>query len=92
MSYVKNLYRDEIRDDVLIKANLKKVWNRQLEIWAEVDRLCRKHAIKYHINYGTLLGAIRHGGFIPWDKDMDFFMMRPEYDRFRHLVEKNQPS
>lgn len=87
MSYVKNLYRDEIRDDVLIKANLKKVWNCQLEIWAEVDRLCRKHAVKYHINYGTLIGAIRHKGFIPWDCDIDVCMMRPEFNRFAEILD-----
>ena len=86
MTYVKNLYHDEIREDILVKSNKKKVWNRQLEIWAEVDRICRKHTIKYQINYGTLLGAIRHKGFIPWDDDVDVSMMRPEFNRFAEVL------
>ena len=77
MAYIKDLYRDEIRDGWLVMADTKKVWNRQMEIWAEVDRICRKHGITY-----WALGAARHKGFIPWDDDMDFCMMRPEYDRF----------
>ena len=82
MAFVKDLYRDEIRDGWLVMSDMKKVWNRQLEIWAEVDRICRKHNLTYWAAYGTLLGAARHGGFIPWDKDMDLCLMRPEYDRF----------
>jgi len=80
--FIKDLYHDEIRDGWLVKSDMKKIWNRQLEIWAEVDRICRKHDITYWAGYGTLLGAARHGGFIPWDEDFDLCMMRPEYDRF----------
>ncbi|MBR1804776.1 MAG: LicD family protein [Selenomonadaceae bacterium] len=82
MAFIKDLYRDEIRDGYLVMSDMKKVWNRQLEIWAEVDRICRKHSIQYWAGWGTLLGAARHGGFIPWDEDMDLMLMRPEYDRF----------
>ena len=86
MAYVKNLHHDEIRDDILVKANKKKVWNRQLEMWVAFDEICRRHAIEYHINYGTLLGAIRHKGFVPWDDDIDVSMMRPEFNRFAEIV------
>ena len=82
MAFIKDLYRDEIRDGYLVMSDMKKVWNRQLEIWAEVDRICRKHSIQYWAGWGTLLGSARHGGFIPWDEDMDLMLMRPEYDRF----------
>lgn len=87
MTFIKNLYHDEIREDVLVKSNLKKVWNRQLEIWQEVDRICRKHAITYWAGYGTLLGAVRHKGFIPFDMDIDLCMMRPDYNRFMKILE-----
>ena len=82
MAFIKDLYHDEIRSGWLVTSDIKKVWNRQLEIWAEVDRICKKHAITYFAGWGTLLGAARHKGYIPWDDDMDLMMLRPEYDRF----------
>lgn len=55
----------------------------QLEMLIEVDRICKKCGIHYNIIAGTLLGAIRHGGYIPWDDDADVALLRPEYERFR---------
>lgn len=54
----------------------------ELELMDEFDRICREQGITYFLGYGTLLGAVRHGGFIPWDDDMDVLMMRSEYERF----------
>lgn len=54
----------------------------QLEMLTEVDRICRKCGIRYNIIAGTLLGAVRHGGYIPWDDDADVAMLRPEYQKF----------
>lgn len=49
------------------------------------DGLCRRHGIRYFAAYGTALGAVRHGGFIPWDDDMDVYLLRPDYDRLLTL-------
>ena len=57
----------------------------QMQILDYVDAFCRKYGIKYTISGGTLLGAIRHGGFIPWDDDMDIQMLRDEYNRFTEV-------
>ena len=54
----------------------------QLEILDDVDRFCREHGLRYSLAYGTLIGAVRHKGYIPWDDDIDLFMPRPDYDRF----------
>ena len=59
----------------------------QLEMLAEVDRICRKCNIHYNIIAGTLLGAVRHGGYIPWDDDADVAFLRPEYEKFRIACE-----
>ncbi len=61
---------------------LRRVQAVQLGVLREVDRICRRHGITYLAVHGTLLGAVRHGGFIPWDDDADIAMPRPDYDRF----------
>lgn len=69
-------------------TTLRKLQMTELEMLKEVDRICRKYDIKYSLDGGTLLGAIRHNGFIPWDDDADVVMLRPEYIRFYKACKK----
>ncbi|MCI8514966.1 MAG: LicD family protein [Lachnospiraceae bacterium] len=62
---------------------LRRLQTVQLEMLTEVDRICKKCGIQYNIIAGTLLGAVRHGGYIPWDDDADVAFLRPEYEKFR---------
>lgn len=68
---------------ILTPEQLRAVQLTQLELLCEVRRICEKENIRYNIIAGTLLGAVRHGGFIPWDDDADIAMLRPEYEKFR---------
>lgn len=73
---------------VLSEQELKGLQAIELELLVEFDRICKKNNIIYSIDGGTLLGAIRHGGFIPWDDDADVIMVRAEYDKFKKACEK----
>lgn len=64
------------------ELTLKEIQNQSLEILQTVHDYCISNGIKYSLAYGTLIGAIRHKGFIPWDDDIDIIMPRPDYDAF----------
>lgn len=68
-------------------GNLKLLHDLLFKILCEFDRICQKHGIKYFLGGGTLLGAVRHGGMIPWDDDMDVMMLRPDYEKFLTVVD-----
>ena len=71
---------------------LRRLQLTQLEILKIFDDFCRKNGLKYSLYAGTLLGAVRHKAFIPWDDDLDVCMERKEYDRFISLWEKSHPE
>ncbi len=72
----------------MTKDELRKVQELQLGILKEVKRVCEKYKIRYFLDAGTLLGAIRHDGFIPWDDDLDIAMERSEYERFIQVAQR----
>lgn len=73
----------------LTSKQLRNVQLLELEMIVEVDRICRKNKITYTLDGGTLLGAVRHKGFIPWDDDADIVFTRHEYARFYHACKKD---
>lgn len=76
--------------EILITEEERKIIRQiQLELLSEVDRLCNTYHIRYCIGYGTLLGAVRHKGYIPWDDDADILMLREDYEKFKACCRKH---
>lgn len=75
-----------------MEYDLTKVHEANLKILKEIDRICRKYKIKYMLDAGTLLGAVRHKGFIPWDDDADVAFTRANYDAFLKVVRRELPD
>ena len=69
--------------------SLREIQLGALEILKAVDKICRENDITYFLYYGTLIGAIRHDGFIPWDDDIDIAMPRESYDKFIEYIKNN---
>ena len=77
---------DEVRDGYTVPAAMKRVWAVQLTMVRKVLEVCKRHNLKIWADGGTLLGTIRHRGYIPWDDDIDLFMPREDYDRLVALA------
>ncbi len=67
---------EEVRCDYTITHEMKKIWAVELDLLEKLLNVCKKHGIKIFASGGTLLGAIRHKGMIPWDDDIDMMMFR----------------
>lgn len=74
--------------DYKISDKMKKIWKVELAMLDEVGRICKKHHLTWFLVHGSLLGAVRHKGFIPWDDDLDIAMPRKDYDRFLRAARK----
>lgn len=91
--YIKGVL-DPNKSQLALNGNtyLWRVQQIQIELLQEFDRICRKYGINYNISFGTLLGAVRHGGFIPWDDDIDVTVMAEDYNKLDEIMEKELDS
>lgn len=81
-------FMDEIREGFYVSGMMKRFWAAQLEILRDIAELCEQNDIRWCVDFGTLLGAVRHGGYIPWDDDLDLCMLREDYEKFKEVAKK----
>ena len=82
----------ESREGFYVSEMMKRYWAAQLRVLSEIDAICARHDIPWYADNGSLLGAVRHGGYIPWDDDLDIVMMRHDMNRFLQIAKKELPS
>ena len=73
-------------------GKLRRIQELETKMLTEIDRICRKHGIRYFLAGGSMLGAVRHGGFIPWDDDLDLGMLREDFEKFHSVVQSELPD
>ncbi|MBR1476932.1 MAG: LicD family protein [Lachnospiraceae bacterium] len=87
LEFEKNYFKDEERDGFVVNELAKRNFAANLQMFSDVIDICERHGITYYIFYGSLIGAIRHKGIIPWDDDIDIMMKRDDYIRFLDVAD-----
>ena len=80
-------FRAEIVDGFEVAEQIKKVWAIEIDILLQLDKICKRHSLRYFLIFGSLLGAVRHNGYIPWDDDLDVCMPRKDYEEFIRVAQ-----
>ena len=80
--------QEEIRDGYLVSAKMKRIWAVELKLLQKLLSVCEKYNLKIWADGGTLLGTVRHKGYIPWDDDIDMVMLRDDYDKLLQIASK----
>lgn len=92
MRFPHTYFEDEVREGFYVPCMMKCSWAASLEVLGEIAKVCERHQIRWFAYCGTLLGAVRHGGFIPWDDDLDICMLREDYIRFNEVAPRELPE
>ena len=90
--FTEEYYKPEVRENFRIAEMTKRYMAAQLKVLSEIDKICKRHNIRWFADFGTLLGAVRHRGFIPWDDDIDISMPRSDYEHFLQAAIEELPE
>lgn len=92
MKYNDDFFKMEIIEGFAVESEMKRVWAAQMKVLFEIIRICDKYNITYYADYGTLLGAVRHKGFVPWGDDIDICLKRADYMKLISVLSKELPD
>ncbi|MBR4083464.1 MAG: LicD family protein [Lachnospiraceae bacterium] len=92
LQFPEDFFKSEIRTEHMVNETSKRMWAAQMEVLQRIDEICKRHNLTYYAYWGTLLGAVRHQGFIPWDDDMDIAMPGEDYIKFLSVAREELPQ
>ncbi len=92
MDFPASWFDDEVRDGFYVSSIVKREWAARMEVLNEIATVCERHHLRWFAGFGTMLGAIRHHGFVPWDDDMDIFMPADDYNELLRYVPLEFPD
>jgi len=92
LEFPQEYFKREIRDGFAVGETVKRSWAAQLEVLTRIIDICEKHHITYYMFWGSLIGTVRHKGFIPWDDDLDIAMLRDDYIKFLSVAKSELPE
>lgn len=92
MVFSEEYFNEEERCGFVVPEMMKRAWAAEIELVKLVEKICIENGLTYYADFGTLLGAVRHKGFIPWDDDIDISMKRADYMKFIDIAKKTLPK